>query len=140
MRLAKTKKINLAYSVEKCYLDSNGVSDEAISDLQLFYDHLDSLSKTASKQTHYDRLDEWSGNVYKFVEKMLKKYGFINGSQLQNINAKFWWNVYSIVSHCVYSPNLETKVSTNHSSAFERNESIKKDIKQLQELLIFKNV
>lgn len=129
------KKNRLAYAVEKCFKNSNMVSDAAIADLQPFQELLETLTKTASKKTHYDNLDKWSEQVFKYIHKMLKKYRFKNGGLEQPVDARFWWNVYDIASSCVYSPNLETQVATHHASAFERNESLKKDIKQLQELL-----
>lgn len=129
-------KIRIPYTVQKCYDNSKGVSEKAILDLRLLETLLNELTETASKHTHYDRLDEWSEPIFELLNKMLMKYGFINGGgSEQPIDATFWWNIYDIVSSCIYSSNLESLTAAHHSSAFERNESLKKDFIQLQNLL-----
>lgn len=116
----------------------DGVSDECASDVKQFKELLDELSETTSKETHYHNLDKWSDQAYGHVHDMLKKYGFKNGdveANKKNPDASFWWSIYGIVSFCIYSPNLETQVANHHSSAWERNEALRKDIQDLLNLL-----
>jgi hypothetical protein len=113
------------------------VGFDAFQELTEFLELLRGLSKTASKQTHYHKLDEWSDAVYGFVHKMLDKYGFINGGAARGLeqlrDAEFWWKIYAIVGSVCYSPHLKTQVAWHHSSAWERNEALIADIEQLIE-------
>jgi len=125
-------KSKYSYSVEKC-LNHEGVSEKCLSDLIPFKELLDSLEPTASKNTHYDRLDEWSDKVYEYVHDMLKKHGFVNGNMEANAkipDAGFWWKIYGVVSDVCYSSNLNKTalVATHHTSAYDRNEALRKDV------------
>ena len=124
----------VSHSVEEC-IKSEGVSTDTLKDLKPFYELLEKLSSTTSKNTHYDRLDEWSTVVYGYVHGMLNKYKFVNGGMNQNPDAKFWWKVYAVVSNVIYSPNLKSMTTPHHSSAWERNEALKLDIKSIIDIL-----
>jgi hypothetical protein len=105
------------------------ISLECYHDLMFFQDYLTQLSETASKKTHYVGLDEWSDSVHNFVDKKLKQYGFVNGKpEIIKPNSNIWFNIYAMISNVIYSPNLKTKVANHHSSAFERNEALLKEI------------
>ncbi len=67
---------------------------------------------------------------------MLNKYGFVNGGPNQNPEARFWWStVYNTMSHITYSKYLETKTARHHASAFERNEALVKELKDIMKTL-----
>lgn len=59
---------------------------------------------------------------------MLDKYKFVNGDPVandKNPNAKFWWEIYGLLSGIHYSPNLPYEDCANHHvSACARNEAI----------------
>jgi len=95
-----------------------------IDEINEFINLCISLRYITSKQTHYEKLNEWSDKVYDFIHKKLKKYGFKNGEKEQNDNAIFWWYLYSLPNRTIYSKHLKTKVENHHSSAFERNEAL----------------
>lgn len=104
-----------------------GVSDKARKHLLKFIKLVESKQETASKGTHYDGLDGWSNGIYDFLHDALKKFGFVNGdpeTNSKNPDAKFWWEVYGLVSFLIYSRYLETKVANHHSSAYERNRAL----------------
>jgi len=128
----------VSYSVEKC-LKAN-VTVPGFNDLSVFLAELLELDKTASKQTHYEKLDDWLVPVYKLVRQRLKNFGFINGGAAHGIkqptDADFWFLVYGVVNNVCYSPNLETQVSHHHSSAWERSQALIKDI---QDIIEFKS-
>ena len=113
-------------------------SPESVEDLKLFIDLVETLRNRVSKQTHYHNLDEWTKPTFGFIHDMLKKYGFINGEpEINKLNkdATFWYGLNSVVSNITYSPLLETSVSLHHSSAFERNEALYKELLILKESL-----
>ncbi|MEK6828999.1 MAG: hypothetical protein AABY15_02650 [Nanoarchaeota archaeon] len=121
-----------SHSVEECLIHQ-GTSEDCLKDLIPFKELLDSMESTASKKTHYDRLSEWSDKAYGYVHDMLKKRGFVSGDMEANANkpdAGFWWKVYGIVSSVCYSSNLKQTalVATHHTSAYDRNEALRKDI------------
>jgi len=119
-----------SYDMKEC-LDCVNVSNESLIDLSNYLNLINELSITASKNTHYEKLDEWSTLVYDYIHKMLNKYGFVQAVQEQNPDAEFWWCLYGLLSNIIYSPNLITEVSNHHSSAFERNEALKLDLEYL---------
>lgn len=123
-------KSKYSHSVEIC-LSHEGASDSCLKDMTPFKDLLDELDVTASKSTHYHKLDEWTSQVFGYVQEMLKKYDFKNGQpevNEKNPDASFWWKIYSVVSNVIYSTHLETKVSSHHSSAHDRNSALIKDV------------
>lgn len=110
-------------------------SIDAVTDLQTFVAFLEALRSTASKQTHYERLEHWNGPVFNYVHNMLKKYGFVSGdpeANSKNPDARFWASVYNIVSNVIYSPHLKSEVVYHHSSAYDRNEAL---ILEIQDVL-----
>ena len=131
----KTKEKRIGYRVQEAIKTEVGL--DAFHELTEFMELLRGLSETASKQTHYHKLDEWSDAVYGFVHEKLDKHGFINGGAAmgkeQPRDAEFWWKVYAIVGSIIYSPNLESKTEYHHSSAWERNEALMADISDLIE-------
>lgn len=121
-----------SYSVRKV-LETIKPSDACLQDLVVFKEIVDSLASSASKETHYHNLNQWSDQVYEFIHKMLDKYGFINGNVAaneKNVDASFWWKIYSVVGSLIYSPNLKplVLVANHHSSAYDRNEALRKDL------------
>jgi hypothetical protein len=121
------KEVKLSYRTQELVSNIKSVPEKCFSDLSDFRDLLISLRKTASNQTHYHNLNEWSDRVYEFVHKKLKENKFKNGdpeANDKNPGARFWWNVYGIVGAAIYSRHLKTNVSNHHSSAFERNEAL----------------
>lgn len=127
----KTKEIRISYSLTEAVEQKPLASEKALKDLEGYLTLLKSLSTTASKQTHYHKLNDWSDVAYGYVHDMLKKYDFKNGGPDQNDNARFWWTVYGMVSSIHYSTFLTTNVALHHSSAFERNEALTKEIEYL---------
>ena len=126
------KEVKNSYSVNEC-LAHDQPSKECLDDLVSFKSFLDSMTDKASKETHYEKLNDWSDPIFQYVHSMLKKYGFKNGdpeANSKNVNASFWWKIYSVVSNVIYSTNLkpEILVALHHSSAYDRNEALKKDI------------
>ena len=119
----------ISYPVEQCL--SLPACEFAYNDLKPFYELLERLSHAACKYYFYEGLEVWSGHVYEYVRKMLDKYKFVSGGQFQNADAEFWFGIYKVVSDVCYSPNLKTKTSIHQSSAWERNEALKADIKIL---------
>ena len=122
------------HRVQETIDNSENVSEKCKQDLLVYLQHINDLSKTASKYTHYDKLNEWSESAYGFIHKMLKKYKFVNGNPEANAklpDASFWWNIYGVISNIHYSPNLQTKVAAHHSSAWERNEALRLDIEYI---------
>lgn len=113
------------------------VSQKAFDDLLKYLEFLESLRETASKGTHYDRLDEWNDKAHGFIHDMLDKYGFINGGAAigltQPIDANFWWMIYRVINSICYSNHLKTQVASHHSSAWERNEALIGDIHDIIE-------
>ena len=127
-----------SYSVEELS-KTEKPSIITINDFNGFKLLLEKLSKTASTNTHYDKLDEWSEQVYKYVHTMLEKNGFVNGdveANKGNVDANFWFSIYGVVSSVIYSPHFKTKVAPHHSSAWERNEALKKEINDVQTFLM----
>jgi hypothetical protein len=126
---------DFSYRVREAIATEVGL--DAFQELTEFLELLRGLSKTASKQTHYHKLDEWSDAVYGFVHKKLEEHGFINAAPLKGLeqprDAEFWWKVYAIVGSVCYSPHLKTQVAWHHSSAWERNEALMADISDLIE-------
>ena len=130
-----------SYNVEKTINNSEKVSEKCKQDLLVYLNLINELSKTASKKTHYVNLEEWSNSSHKFIDKMLKKYKFVNGNSEANEklpDAKFWWNIYGVLSSIHYSPNLKTNVDIHHSSAWERNEALRLDIEYIINFLNIK--
>jgi hypothetical protein len=95
------------------------------------------LRETSSKRTHYDRLNEWSDEVYGYIREKLAKFGHVSGS-LVNVaspNLSLWFEIYGLMSSVSYSPYLETQVARHHSSAYERNEALIMELKELNSLI-----
>lgn len=91
------------------------------------------MTDKACKGTHYEKLNDWSDPTFQFVHDMLEKYGFKSGDMVgneKNVDALFWWKIYDVVSNVIYSLNMKLTVlvAIHHSSAFDRNEALKKDI------------
>lgn len=89
-------------------------------DLCHFHQWLQEASNWASKNTHYQQLDDWWQPYNQIIHNNLDKYGFVNGVGAPNDDAKIWWLIYG--SDPCWSPNLKTPVSNHHASAHERNE------------------
>lgn len=89
-------------------------------DLCLFHQWLQEASNWASKDTHYQQLEEWWKPYNQCIHDNLNKYGFVNGVGAPNDDAKLWWLIYQVDP--TWSPNLKTQVSRHHASAHERNE------------------
>lgn len=126
-------KDKISYSLGKV-LETKEISLNSFNDLRNLLPLLERLSLTASKQTHYDKLEEWETKVYEYIREKLSKYGFVNGEpekNRENPEAIFWFNVYSLMSNITYSKNLETEVEARKSSAYERNQALIKDIEIL---------
>lgn len=124
-----------SYSVLETINFLADASIDAVTDLQTFVVFLESFRLTASKETHYKKLEHWTGPVYNYAHNMLKKYGFVNGdpeANNKNPDARFWWSVYNIVSNVIYSPHLKSEVANHHSSAYDRNEAL---ILEIQDVL-----
>ncbi len=135
--MSKDKKIISHLTKESIAYFEKVENKEVKEDLKLYYNLLQSLSSTASKKTHYDKLNEWSDKAYGFIHDMLKKYGFKNGQpEVNKLNndASFWWAIYGVLSSICYSPYLETEVAIHHSSAWERNKAMIAEMKSLIDL------
>jgi hypothetical protein len=120
----ENKKISYAV---RMISDVRGVSDKARRHLLKFIKLAESKQDSASKRTHYDRLNEWSDEIYDFIHEALKKFGFVNGDPVKNSenpDASFWWGIYGMMSSLIYSRYLETKTANHHSSAYERNRAL----------------
>jgi len=115
------------YPIQKC-LSVKGVSDKAYSKIFGLLKILQLSSLSASKETHYEGLNEWEDPIYGYVHKMLHKFGFHNGKLHQKPDSEFWWTIHNLVTDICYSSSLDTKVSSHHSSAWERNEALIKDL------------
>ena len=124
----------VSYSVEKC-LKAN-VTKLGFDEVAVFFKELQELDKTACKETHYHKLDEWMDPVYKLVRARLESFGFVNASKEQPVDAAFWWNVYAVVSHVCYSVHMKTSVARHHASAWERSQALIADI---QDIIEFKS-
>ena len=82
---------------------------------------LKEVSSWASKETHYQNLDEWFSAYNAKISFFLNKNGFKNGDLEHNNklpDVVFWWHIYSYDP--VDSYNLQTKVARHHSSVFEK--------------------
>jgi hypothetical protein len=109
-------------------------SAEAITDLKAYADYVEGLRTIASEKTHYHDLNVWSDKAYEFIHAMLKKYGFVNGDPEANAllpDATLWWMVYGLISNVIYSPHLKTQVAYHHASAYERNEALILELKDV---------
>jgi hypothetical protein len=105
------------------------------NDFETYISLVNNLSSTTSKKYFYDGLNEWNHNVYNYVHDMLKKYGFVNGdieTNRKNPCAMFWWEIYQVVGNIIYSPFLKTESVPHHSSAFERNEALIKELYNIE--------
>lgn len=124
-----------SYKVEKALQVE--VGQQAFDDLLKYLELLESLRETACKETHYARLNEWSDKAYRFIHDMLKKYEFINGGAAMGLqqprDAEFWWVMYALTTDVCYSRHLKTDVSNHHASAWERNEALIADIRDIIE-------
>lgn len=109
---------------------SNSVSNECIQDIVKFKTFLETLNP--SKDTHYDKLDDWSTLVYSFIRNLLNKYGFVNGKpekNKENSDGLFIFELYCAIGNICHSPFLENEsVSVEKSSAFARNEALIKEL------------
>lgn len=103
--------------------------------LRDFYTLVVNLRMYASTKTHYDRLDEWSKPIYDFIHTMLDISEFANGHPEKNTSSEciFWFTIYKLMSSIIYSPNLKTEVANHHSSAYERNEALIKELEYIME-------
>lgn len=105
------------------------------AELNTFLAFIGALRESASKGTHYHKLDEWSKPVYQQIHQFLHKHGFINGGAARNLSqpplADMWWSVYSMMSSIIHSPYLKTEVADHHASAYERNEALIEEITAL---------
>lgn len=101
-------------------IEISNISLNCYHDLHMFALWLDYARDWASKETHYQNLDQWFKNINQCIHNNLNKYGFINGKGPTNNDSKLWWTIYQIDP--TTSPNLKTTVENHHSSAFERNE------------------
>lgn len=143
--MARTKKkkqetLKLPYWIERLFeeVEIEKVSQQAKDDLKGFYSLIIEQKSLASKNTHYDKLNEWSDPLYAYIHKMLQKYRFVNGNPEANKklpDALFWWGIYLCMSNVIYSLNLNTQVARHHASAWERNEVLVIEVLQLMEML-----
>lgn len=134
MKKKKEKPTRFSYSVLETINALPNASLDAVTDLQYFVGVLEKLRETASKKTHYGDLNLWSDAAFGYVHDMLKKHKFVSGDPEANAllpDATFWWKVYSIVSNVIYSPHLKSEVAYHHSSAYERNEALIKEIEDV---------
>lgn len=110
------------------------------TELKSFQELLNNLRSTASKKTHYQQLDEWTDIVYGRIRDYLNQHGFINAGAALGLNqpplADMWWAIYSVKSSIIYSHFLQTEVSDHHSSAYERNEALIKEVDEILKELI----
>lgn len=86
------------------------------------------------KMTHYEQLEEsWGFYAYAYIHDKLEEHGFKNGVLGQNMtpHCKMWWEIYSKIDYTIYSKYLKTNVARHHSSAFERNEALIKELEDL---------
>lgn len=110
--------MKLSYKIEECLgLD---ITLNCYHDLCHFHQWLQEAKDWASKNTHYQQLEDWWNPYHKIISNNLDKYGFVNGNGAPNDGAKLWWFIYQ--TDPAWSPNLKTQVSNHHSSAWERNE------------------
>ena len=126
--------MNYMIDTENAIKELPNISPSSIGKLREFFEFLQSLEKIASKNTHYDRLDDWNAHVDKFVHKALKEYGFKNGDAEHNDkhpDIRFWWYIYGIVGSIYLSPNLETAGERHHSSAYDRNMALEVEVKHI---------
>lgn len=127
----------LSHRTKKLVSSLENVPKKCLEDLVSFKEILVYLRETASKHTHYHKLDEWSNVVYKFIHDKLDENGFKNGdpeANDKNPGARFWWHIYGIMGGIHYSRHLNTQVANHHSSAFERNEAF---IAEVDDVLSF---
>ncbi len=113
-----------------------------LEELKQFQSLVEQSSETASKNHWYDRLNEWDKPLYNFVSDKLNSNGFIQGQPDMNKNNKrvrVWWELYQYLSSLIYSPNLKSEVANHHSSAFERNEVLRKDMEYIVKYYEFGN-
>jgi hypothetical protein len=123
-----------SYSVQETRKVIGTASRDAIADLGFFKKALEALRSIASKKTHYQDLEQWNHDVYEFLHAMLHKHGFVSGDPEANAlkpDAIFWWKIYSVVSNVIYSPHMVTEVAVHHSSAFDRNEALIKEVEDI---------
>lgn len=131
----KEKKINWRWTKNLTIMDASTEAKVAVTDFKRM---CIGMRDTASKKTHYQDLNQWSDVVFGYVHKMLKKTGFKNGrpeENAKNPSATLWWAIYGVVGNITYSPYLKTEVARHHSSAWERNEALIKELQDLTELL-----
>ena len=126
--------LKFSHRVVECLDVSTSV--DSFNDLSKFLADLYELDKTASKGTHYDRLDVWLEAVNRGVRNNLEKYGFVNASKEQNDDAAFWWLIYQVVGGVCHSVHMKTSVANHHASAWERNQALIKDV---EDIITFKN-
>lgn len=122
-------KSRYSFRVDDCIKAET--SEESLNDLKCYYEDLLRLNENASKNTHYDRLSEWSDAVYAFVHNKLGKYGFVQASNEQNQDARFWFLIYQVIGGVCYSKHMKTQVAAHHSSAWERNQALLGDIEDI---------
>lgn len=130
------KKINWRWTENPKILDASIEAKVAVTDFKRM---CIGMRDTASKQTHYQNLDQWNDVVYGYIHKMLKKTGFKNGQSEENAknpSATLWWTIYGAVGSITYSHYLKTKVALHHSSAWERNEALIKELDDLTMILV----
>lgn len=117
------------------YLKEIGnISKESLVSLNDFIKLTEDLKKVASKETHYHNLDIWMKPVYEFVNNELSRVGFRNVEIEYNDSypdIRFWWSIYRLLSSITYSPNLKSITEIHHSSAYERNDALNKDLKYI---------
>lgn len=129
----KTKILNCYHGTRELIENTNPDHVE-LQDITKLKEMVKDSSLTASKKTHYHGLNDWSRPIWDYIHNMLDKHGFKNGNMetnRKNPKASFWWSVYGIFGNIIYSPNLQTEVSTHHSSAWERNEAFNKELEIL---------
>jgi hypothetical protein len=115
-------------------LEIKGINSEWRKEVVEFIQLLNDLSMNTSRNGGYDRLDEWSSPVNDFIHKKLNKYKFVSGDPEANKklpDASFWWALYPLPTSIIHSVHLETKFANHHASAFERNEALICELKEL---------
>jgi hypothetical protein len=127
-----------SYTVEKVkkFLNDNKISVELIEKFQEFYEFVLTAELTASRETHYVGLNEWSEPIYDFIHNELKANGFVNGDPVANkelIGASFWWLIYQVMGSIIYSNHLSSVVAIHHSSAYERNVALQGELEDIIE-------
>jgi len=114
---------NIAYDTQQA--DAIDISATCYKDLVQFQKYLESLSVSNESNWVSKDYDVWVKGCSDYTRKMMAKH--------QNFHAdyEFWKHIYMLLTNIIYSPNLKTRYVTHDSTAFERNEALKYEIRYL---------